>query len=920
VPQSPLTATVTPTGHVRLVDDDDEAPALTGAAIRIARRLLEAFDGGDGPGLLHLGTAEPATALPPSLAFWRDFAGRWTAALCRQPDLDTATTLPPLPAPPADELAALVDAAPPMVGGEYLTADVLTAAWYSIHEAAAIETRSAPSVAAWLHDRSDVWHTVGRVHFHLAENKRTPATPFAFLATYTTDVGRSGEARHLPLGRALEHYAGKQAKDELLSLLRPVHDAAERSDLVRRLVDDRSIFHPLAWTAGQAYGFLKDLPAVEAAGVIVKIPDWWRSPASRRPTLQLTVGGTAPPLLGLDALMDFRVDAALGDEAVTRQELEALLASTEGLALLKGRWVEVDRDRVARLLEVWDELTEAAAEGVSLAEGLRLMAGAELDGSPLTSLAGTGWDDDGVEEGGSAWLRAVPGPWLTETLRELREPSRGRLDFGGRLRTKLRPYQEAGVVWLETLRRLGVGGCLADDMGLGKTVQVIALLLLEQRRTGAGERRPHLLVVPASLVANWKAELERFAPSLSVLVAHGSERPTKELQHLTDDELTRCDVVVTTYALLHRLPFLTERTWDVVVLDEAQAIKSPGAKQTRAAKSLRGRTRLALTGTPVENRLGDLWSLFDFVNPGLLGNARTFGLFAKGLNRDGRPDYRPLRRLVRPYILRRLKSDRSVIDDLPDKTEMSAFCTLTKRQAALYAASVNELQRVLTETAEASDPIKRRGLVLAFLTRFKQICDHPSLWLGDGAFAEADSGKFARLREICDTVAARQEKMLVFSQYRAMTEPLAAFLGSVFGREGLVLDGGTPVKRRRDLVDRFQTDERIPFFVVSLRAGGTGLNLTAASHVVHFDRWWNPAVENQATDRAYRIGQHKNVLVHKFVCQGTVEEKVDRMLADKQRMADEILAGGGEMPLTELSDDDLLRLVALDITRAGGQN
>jgi non-specific serine/threonine protein kinase len=348
------------------------------------------------------------------------------------------------------------------------------------------------------------------------------------------------------------------------------------------------------------------------------------------------------------------------------------------------------------------------------------------------------------------------------------------------------------------------------------------------------------------------------------------------------------------------------------VLDEAQAIKNPSTKQTHTAKKLNARARFALTGTPIENRLGDLWSIFDFINPGLLGSAKEFTTFTKRLADRPHNNYRPLRELVRPYILRRLKTDKTVIADLPDKTEVKAFCQLSRRQAALYQQAVEEL----TQQLEKVEGIQRKGLVLSSLMRFKQICNHPSQWLGDGAWSPEDSGKWARLRDIAEVIAAKQEKVLIFTQFREVTAPLATFLGSIFGRSGLVLHGETQVKQRQELVRRFQEDEAVGFFVLSLKAGGAGLNLTAASHVVHFDRWWNPAVENQATDRAFRIGQTKNVLVHKFVCRGTVEEKIDKLIESKQQLSKDLLEGGADLLLTEMNDDELLKLVALDLNSA----
>jgi non-specific serine/threonine protein kinase len=420
------------------------------------------------------------------------------------------------------------------------------------------------------------------------------------------------------------------------------------------------------------------------------------------------------------------------------------------------------------------------------------------------------------------------------------------------------------------------------------------------------------LVVPASLIDNWRLEIERFAPEMKVLIAHPSRIPSPELKKLPKKEVDAHDAVITTYGTVMRTEWMKSHAWRNVILDEAQAIKNPGAKQTKAVKALDSRWRLALTGTPVENRLGDLWSIFDFLNPGLMGSAKAFNGLCKSMASGKQGGYAPLRRLVQPYILRRLKTDKRVIADLPDKTEVNAYCLLSKRQAALYKQSVDEMKRAIEELAG----VKRRGVVLAFLMRFKQICNHPSQWLGDGSYEAEDSGKLARLRELCESIAARQDKMLVFTQFREMTAPLSRFLTDVFGRSGLVLHGGTPVKKRQGLVKSFQEDDRVPFMVLSLKAGGTGLNLTAASHVIHFDRWWNPAVENQATDRAFRIGQKKNVLVHKFVCRGTVEERIDELMASKQKISDEVLSQGAESALTEMSNEELISMVSLDLNRA----
>ncbi|HUD60138.1 MAG TPA: DEAD/DEAH box helicase, partial [Acetobacteraceae bacterium] len=416
----------------------------------------------------------------------------------------------------------------------------------------------------------------------------------------------------------------------------------------------------------------------------------------------------------------------------------------------------------------------------------------------------------------------------------------------------------------------------------------------------------------ASLLANWAAEIEKFAPDLNAMIVHPSAMTAEQVKQFTPAQAVQLDLAITSYGSLLRISALAETEWRFAILDEAQAIKNPNAKQTRAAKALKATARIALTGTPVENHLGDLWSIFDFINPGLLGSARQFSRYAKGLTDREHNPYGPLRELVRPYILRRMKTDKAIISDLPDKTEVKAYCSLSRKQAALYEQAVQDLAKRLQD----ADGIERKGIVLAMLMRLKQICNHPSQWLNDNAWAEQDSGKLARLREISEVVASRQEKLLVFTQFREMTAPLATFLGGIFGRPGLVLHGETAVKHRRALVQTFQDDETVPFFVLSLKAGGSGLTLTAASHVVHFDRWWNPAVENQATDRAFRIGQKRNVLVHKFVCRGTVEEKIDALIDSKQTVSDELLSGAGEINLTEMQDAELLRMVALDLNAA----
>lgn len=871
----------------------------------VCERIAQAFARGRGPGVLHLGVAELSTDLDPTLGFWRDLGRSLVAEACATLD-PTATKGLTIPDPDPDELAALARAAPPMQGAELVSPALLAELWVDAGRALAIEaSKRKAGVQGYLQAHDSPWNVVGRVCFHLAENKRDPDYPFAFIATYAHDVSKRAEVRHLPLSRALEEYAGARNKTKLLALLSPLSRAAERSEMIRELVDSGDVYHPLAWTPKQAHRFLSEVPVYEQAGVVVRLPDWWSARNRSRPKVSVSVGAKAPSTLGMDALLDFDVKLTLDGKPLSKKELEALLGADDGLVLIKGKWVEVDPERLSEVLDRWDEVrAQAATGGVSFADAMRMLAGADL-GAP-------GDEDDHDDDARPEWSEVIAGKWLGGKLAALRSPHgavRAEIEKGAGLRAQLRPYQKVGVQWLWTLRELELGGCLADDMGLGKTIQVLAVLSMLRRKRMRGT---DLLVVPASLIDNWHAEIQRFAPDLEVLIAHPSRIPSAGLKALSATQVDAHDVVITTYGTVMRTDWMKERGWRCLILDEAQAIKNPGAKQTRAIKSLDARWRLALTGTPVENRLGDLWSIFDFLNPGLLGSAQAFGQFSKRLASRRHNAYAPLRELIAPYVLRRLKTDKSIISDLPDKTELTAHCLLSKRQAALYQKSVSELERTIEEV----EGIQRRGVVLAFLMRLKQICNHPSQWLGDHEYDASDSGKFARLRELCEPIAARQDKVLVFTQFREMTAPLSSYLAEVFGRPGLVLHGGTPVKRRQSLVERFQGDEQVPFMVLSLKAGGTGLNLTAASHVIHFDRWWNPAVENQATDRAFRIGQRRNVLVHKFVCKGTVEERIDELIAGKQTLSDQVLAGGAESSLTEMSNEELFALVGLDLRRA----
>ncbi len=636
-----------------------------------------------------------------------------------------------------------------------------------------------------------------------------------------------------------------------------------------------------------AHRFLREgAPVLHAAGFGVLLPSWWRRSSTRLGARLRARGRSAPGTvavasggLGLDALVDYRWEVALGDQPLTADELASLAELKSPLVRLRGRWVELDPKRLEaglRLLRSAGELTVADLLRMGLAEADR------PDELPVLEVTADG--ALGELLAGEAERRLTPA-----------DPPAG---FAG----TLRPYQRRGLAWLAFLQSLGLGGILADDMGLGKTVQLLALLAGDPPEAG-----PTLLVCPMSLVGNWQREAARFTPGLRIHVHHGAERARGEGFAAA---VHAADLVLTTYSVAARDAYdLAGTDWHRVVVDEAQAIKNAATRQAEAVRSLPARHRIAVTGTPVENRLADLWSIMQFANPGLLGPAATFRKrFAEPIERHGDVEVAGrLRRITGPFVLRRLKTDASIISDLPEKLEMEVLCNLTAEQAALYRAVVDDMMAKI----ESSDGMERRGLVLATMTRLKQVCNHPAQLLHDGSALPGRSGKLERLDEIVDEVLVAGEKALLFTQYAEFGGMLRGHLSARTGREVLLLHGGVGKAERDAMVTRFQSPQGPPLFVLSLRAGGTGLTLTAANHVVHVDRWWNPAVEDQATDRAFRIGQRRRVQVRKFVCAGTVEEKVAAMIADKRSLAQRVV-GAGEQWITELSTDTLRELFALE--------
>ena len=683
----------------------------------------------------------------------------------------------------------------------------------------------------------------------------------------------------------------KLLKGELeIAQERFLQDIAKASRLFPPLEKSLQTAHPASAPINteQSYTFLKEGAwLLEESGFNVLVPSWWAKGA--KPGIRLTVKSPKPSqgsttgFFTLSGLVDFDWQIAIGDEKLSKEELEKIAQLKLPLVQVRGRWVEINQNDIDSAMKFLNKIDK---EGLNLGQALHL------------GLAGEGVGLDLVGFDIKGWLKDVI--YKEIDFKELETPP----GFKG----ELRPYQLRGYSWLAFLSEVGLGACLADDMGLGKTIQALALLL---HKNGEKRRKrppgPVLLICPTSVVGNWRREIERFAPSIKILVHYGSERYSGR------EFLKRAkghDLIISTYSLtLRDKEDFSKVSWEGVILDEAQNIKNPFAKQAQAVRTLARGYRIALTGTPVENRLTELWSIMEFLNPGYLGPLTSFrAKFANPIERyKSHETSERLRKLIQPFILRRLKTDKTIIKDLPEKVEIKVYCTLSREQVTLYQATVDDMMLKIEE----SKGINRKGLILSTLTKLKQVCDHPALFLQDRSDTPRRSEKLNRLCEMMEEVLSEDDKALIFTQYVEMGKMLQKHLRSRFGREVLFLHGSIPAKMRDMMISRFQEErDGPPIFVLSIKAGGLGLNLTRANRVFHFDRWWNPAVENQATDRAFRIGQVKNVMAYKFVCLGTLEEKIDSMLEMKKRLAESIV-GTDEGWLTELSNDMLRDIFTL---------
>lgn len=655
-----LSLALRPSGTIHIDSSNTSQELLPSVT---AKAIQEQFAKSSWLGLLYLGVANFSDTLPPSFAFWQRFSHLFITHICRLSGSISTFDSFNIPVPKTEELQDIIKHAPFMIGVEYLNLEVLHNLWKELIKTIVIELQHYDgSLQNYLSANNSSWNLVGRVCFHLAENKNDPDLPFAFLATYTDKLLATSAVRHLPLGNALQEYAGEKNRSSLLALLLPVQKAAAQSSFINSLVEKRDIFHPIAWSPHEAHQFLQDIPIIESAGVVVRVPNWWNPSKPTRPKVAISIGQNEASAVGMDALLDFNMHIALSSgEKLSQAELDQLLNSNNSLVKIKGQWVEIDQQKLTEVLKHWKQIQKQVDQnGLSFAAGLRLLAGIPISGTS---------NEESVVDA-AEWSFITAGDWLLNTLNKLRSPdSKDEQQITSilnkYLNATLRPYQVAGVKWLWLLYNLKLGGCLADDMGLGKTIQILSLLLLIKYCKSRSS--PHLLIVPASLLANWQDEILRFTPSIKFLIIHSSTN-IKNLNDFSKETIKDYNLIITTYGFAQRLDWFSTVNWDTIILDEAQTIKNPNTKQTLAVKSLKSNVRFILSGTPIENRLMDLWSLFDFTAPGLLGTSKAFLQHGKRLNEKATNFLVAIRTLVKPYILRRLKNDKSIIADLPDKT------------------------------------------------------------------------------------------------------------------------------------------------------------------------------------------------------------------------------------------------------------
>lgn len=699
-----------------------------------------------------------------------------------------------------------------------------------------------------------------RIFFHLAEVKNNSDYSFAFMASYSEL--EDGKIVHRPLSYALSKY--KDSEEKILNLISTIVKIAKKSDLLKNLLETGELFHAVYFNEREAYKFLTELELYEKNGIRSRVPNWWRK-SNRKVSLNMRVDDASN--FSKEAIVSLVPEFSIGENNFSKDELLNFLKESEGLRLFKGSWVEINHERIKSVLNAYLGINDSVKDGLNLKDVLNL----SKDNPDY-------FDLDNI---------------FSFFKNKFNKKSNKSRSLPKSFNANLRKYQEDGRSWLLQMNDINMGAILADDMGLGKTIQVLSYLeTLRQFKTDFKA----LIVVPTSLIANWEEEIKKFTPNMVYSIYHGKDRIVGEC------------VTLTTYGTVIRDENLFSNKWDVVILDEAQAIKNPSTKQSKLIKKLDANVRICMTGTPIENDLMDLYSIFDFIEPGYLGSVSEFKKYSKKLMTDEN-GYETLSRAVSPFILRRLKTDKSIIEDLPQKIEVKEYIDIAPKQVVLYKSVVNNFKKSLVELSG----IERKGIVLSTINSLKQILNHPSQYSGKSEYKSSDSGKFVRLKELVKEIYDRRERVLIFTQYKEIIPHLVKFLEDELGGdvEGLYLDGDTPAKERQKLVKKFNGDKYYPFMILSLKAGGVGLNLTGANHIVHFDRWWNPQAERQATDRAYRIGQKKDVIVHYFICRQTLDMSLDELLEKKKMLSDKIVNENKSISLTEMTDEELRNFIEL---------
>lgn len=703
-----------------------------------------------------------------------------------------------------------------------------------------------------------------KMYFHLVENYNAENKPFAFMVTFTLSIDKG--TKHYPIRSILE--SEYKTTSQGITILNIIEKLTNQSHFMNTMISNGSFFKPTLLDEKEAYSFLQEVNLYEKMGIVCRVPKW------RNSTTKISIDVDEkkyyhPSMFIHERIILNNLTLYYKGIEISVEEAREILKRSEGLDKIKGKWVEIDHKEIQKLLNEYEQLS---SQGITLKELLLKNSRYKKEDSLVD-----------IEVSSSDWVSKLTYSMFKE---------RNSAVLPNDLISILRPYQKEAFNWLTSMKEMGLGACLADDMGLGKTLEIISFLsYLHDLNKG-----PILIIVPATLVNNWISEINKFASYLDYTVLCNYDPPTPGK--------TSTFITIATYQSAARSEYLNTVDWEEIILDEAQAIKNYYTNQTKAIKMLKGKHKIALTGTPLENNILDLWSIFDFLNPGYLGTRKEFVDFVAG-EKMVLINPNELKVLIAPFILRRMKTDKNIIEELPEKREINIKINLTPKQIVLYK---KELENYKEMYDKAKDKSTQRGLTMVELIKLKQICNHPSQYLGDDEYYVEDSGKFIELKSLCENIAIKQEKVLVFTQYKEIIPALEMMLNKVFGKTGNHIDGSVSPTKRHNIVQEFQNGE-YPFLVISLKTGGVGITLTEANNVIHFDRWWNPAVENQATDRAYRIGQEKNVFVYKFTSSGTIEELIDQSIDIKTDLADKIVNSIDHNETLNVSGDELYNLL-----------